>query len=415
VARAEEDAMANARNEIGVIFDADNHYWESSDAFTRFRDPRFAERGVQVREVDGVMRYVLDGEVFAGLPGPGDTHPRPKPGSFMDYFSGKLSRQEFTASFNEAPAEHPEWYDRDRRLAVMDAQGVEAVWMFPSHGVVLEAPMLRSDVEAAIEVCRSFNRWIEDEWGFAYKDRIFGVPFLNMSDADRSVDELRWCLDHGARVVAIRHGAAVTADGLRSPADPVFDRFWGLAQESGVVVSSHDGSDTTYAEMEALLTRAWGGPATPGPAGDGDTMRMMGGGSVLGALMKHRIVHDFAYILVAHRLFERFPRLRVAYIENGCAWVPSLLKALEYLGHGGEYLSPPKDQFVEHCWVAPFVEESVDELARHLPVERILFGSDWPHGEGFPEPKDFFDNIDHFSVDDQRRIMYDNARELTFS
>ena len=144
-------------------------------------------------------------------------------------------------------------------------------------------------------------------------------------------------------------------------------------------------------------------------------MRMMGGGSVFGALMKHRIVHDFAYILVAHKLFERFPRLKVAYIENGCAWVPSLLQALEYLGHGGEYQSNPKDQFVEHCWVAPFVEESVDELARHFPIDRILFGSDWPHGEGFPEPKDFFANVANFSVADQRRIMYQNARELTFA
>jgi predicted TIM-barrel fold metal-dependent hydrolase len=144
-------------------------------------------------------------------------------------------------------------------------------------------------------------------------------------------------------------------------------------------------------------------------------MRMMGGGSVIASLMKNRIVHDFAYILVAHRLFERFPRLKVAYIENGCAWVPALLQALDYLGHGGDYASSPRDQFVEHCWVAPFVEESVDELARHLPVERILFGSDWPHGEGFPEPRDFFQNVAGFSIEEQRRIMYENARELTFA
>ena len=72
--------MANATDQITTIFDADNHYWETSDAFTRYRDPKFAERGVQVKEVDGVLRYVLDGEVFAVLPGPGDVHPRPKPG-----------------------------------------------------------------------------------------------------------------------------------------------------------------------------------------------------------------------------------------------------------------------------------------------------------------------------------------------
>jgi len=397
------------------IFDADNHYWESSDAFTRFRDPAFAERGVQVKEVDGVLRYVLDGEVFQGLPGPGDVHARPTPGAFMDYFKGKTTRETFQRAFTVEPSEHPEWYERDARLRAMDEQGVEATWLFPSQGVVLEAPMLARDVEATIEVVRAFNRWIEDQWGFAYRDRIFGVPYLNMSDPDALLAELEWCLDHGARVVAIRHGSAVTFDGLRSPADPIFDGFWGLAQESGVVVSSHDGADGTYAEMAPLLTRVWGDAPNLGTDMSGDNMRMMGGGSVIGSLMKNRLIHDFAYILVAHHLFERFPRLRVAYIENGAAWVPSLLQALEYLGHGDGYATPPRDQFVEHCWVAPFVEESVDELARHLPVERILFGSDWPHGEGFPQPRDFYDNVASFSRDDQRRIMYENARELTFS
>ena len=48
-----------------------------------------------------------------------------------------------------------------------------------------------------------------------------------------------------------------------------------------------------------------------------------------------------------------------------------------------------------------------------MPVERILFGSDWPHGEGFAHPRDFFANVANFSVEDQRRIMYENARELT--
>ena len=323
--------MGTVTEQIPKIFDADNHYWESSDAFTRYRDPKYADRGVQVRVVDGVLRYVIDGEVFAVLPGPGDVHPRPRPGSFMDYFSGKLSRQEFVTSFNVPPSEHPEWYERDARLKVMDEQGVEAVWLFPSQGVVLEAPMLARDVEATIGVVRAFNRWIEDQWGFAYEDRIFGVPYLNTSDPDLLVEELEWCLEHGARVVAIRHGSAVTADGLRSPADPMFDRFWGLAQESGVVVSSHDGSDSTYADMYPLLTRVWGDSPELGAVATGDNMRMMGGGSVIGSLMKNRIVHDFAYILVAHRLFERFPaaqgrlhreRLRVGAVVPAGTGVP---------------------------------------------------------------------------------------------
>nr|MDT0664712.1 hypothetical protein [Micromonospora sp. DSM 115978] len=59
--------------EIGArttrLFDADNHYWETSDAFTRHRDPKFADRGVQVTEVDGVRRYLVDGVQTEWLPG----------------------------------------------------------------------------------------------------------------------------------------------------------------------------------------------------------------------------------------------------------------------------------------------------------------------------------------------------------
>ncbi len=107
----------------------------------------------------------------------------------------------------------------------------------------------------------------------------------------------------------------------------------------------------------------------------------------------------------------------MAYIENGADWVRPLLHTLEML-HGqnpGMFTTHPAEQFIEHCWVAPFVEDDVEDLARYLPVERILFGSDWPHAEGLPQPRDFLANVASFSLHDQRRIMADNARELTFA
>ena len=112
--------------------------------------------------------------------------------------------------------------------------------------------------------------------------------------------------------------------------------------------------------------------------------------------MKHRLVHDFAGILVADGLFERHPGVRVAYIENGGTWVGDLLHKLQVL-HGqnpGLFSKNPVDQFHENCWVAPFVEDTVPELAEHIPVERILFGSDWPHAEGIAHPRDFFEKVE---------------------
>ncbi|MCK9896339.1 amidohydrolase family protein [Frankia sp. AgB32] len=397
--------------EIHRLFDADNHYWETSDAFTRHRDPKFAERGVQLREIDGLLRYVVDGVPIEVLPGPADVHPRPLPGAFLDFFQGGTSRDVFESRFTERPADHPDWFERDARLRVMDTQGLDYTWLFPSQGVVVE-PYLHSDLDATIECYRAFNRWLEEQWGFAYQDRIFAVPYITMCDPDATLRELTWCLDRGARVVNIRCGAAVTRAGNRSPADPMFDRFWGLAAESGIVVAVHDGEDSTYTKIYELMGEAWGEPHMGGIApGDTDTM---GQSSTFSGLIKNRVVHDFAYVLVAHRLFERFPTLKVSFVEFGGAWVPSLLRSLDYLAHGGGFTSSPRDQFIEHCWVAPFVEENIQELARLLPVERILFGSDWPHGEGFPVPKDFLANVAGFTPDEQRRIMYDNARELTF-
>jgi hypothetical protein len=39
----------------------------------------------------------------------------------------------------------------------------------------------------------------------------------------------------------------------------------------------------------------------------------------------------------------------------------------------------------------------------------------WPHAEGLAQPRDYFANVASFSLADQRRIMVDNARELTFA
>lgn len=400
------------RKTLGPAFDCDNHFWESSDAFTRHRDPKFRDRGLQIKDVDGMPRYVIDGQFHPMLPGPADVHPRLDPGSLLGLFSGKIKATEFKSKFDVDPASHPEWYNRDERLAVMDEQGIGATWLFPSQAVMVEARM-SNDIEATIEIMRAFNRWIDDDWGFAYQNRIFAAPYMTLSDPDLAVAELDWCLKRGARIVHLRHGPAITREGTKSPAHPMFDRFWALAQEAGVTVASHGTEDHSYDEFFDLLQRTYG-ERPDGSRLTSGSMRFEEG-SPFEAMTKGRQVHDYAFILVAHRLFERFPRLQYAFVETGSAWVPSLLHALDTLGHFGDYDQSPKQQFIEHCSVIPYPEEDVEELARYLPTDRILFGSDWPHGEGFAHPLDFMEKLDSFSDTDVALIMRDNARKLTFA
>jgi predicted TIM-barrel fold metal-dependent hydrolase len=403
------------RDNFGPVFDADNHYIETTDAFFRYRDPKFKDRGLTLAEHEGELRYFVGGQLHGLIRGPGEVSRMSKPGSLCKYFAGKEPFN-FAAFRSEDPAANPEWFDRDARLKVMDRQGLEAAWMFPTHGVCVEGPM-QPDIEASLHILSGFNRWLHDEWGFAYKDRIFSVPFLSLSDLDLAIRELDWALERGARIISIRNGPVYTAGGPMSPADPAFDPFWARVQEAGVTTTAHIGFDDGYTPIDTAIAQVWGLKGfTPNdncmskesPNFDGKIVWMM---------QKKRLVHDFAAILISHGLFERFPRLRLAFIENGSQWVAPLLHDMQ-IAHGqnpGMFKRNPVDQFHENIWVAPYVEEDVGELARHMPAERILFGSDWPHPEGVAHPRDFFDCLDGFDDDDVRKIMSGNVRALTYA
>ncbi len=135
----------------------------------------------------------------------------------------------------------------------------------------------------------------------------------------------------------------------------------------------------------------------------------------MSAVRGHRLIHDFMVVITAHGLFERHPGVRVASIETGVGWVPEAMKALRRLFGTGEHgISGTRlvDQFDEHVWVTPFTDDDVPSLLKHVPVERVLFGSDYPHAEGFAEPKQFITLLDALSADAQHRIVRDNARDL---
>jgi len=199
----------------------------------------------------------------------------------------------------------------------------------------------------------------------------------------------------------------------------MYDPFWARVEEAGITATVHAGFEDGYGTVDAAVGRVWNldlaGKTKTLSVGLEDTSDF--DTNLISMIQKHRLVRDFAAVLVAHGLFVRFPRLKFAFIENGGTWVGGLLHDLSvaHIQHPGMFAQNPIDQFHRNCWVAPFVEDNVADLATHIPVERILFGSDWPHAEGVGHPRDFFDNLAAFSEADKRKIMLENARELTFA
>ena len=381
------------------IFDFDSHYYESTDAFTRHVDPSLGSRGVRWAEIDGRRRLVIGGTVNNYIANP-TFDPVARPGVLYDWYRGNPKRQGIREAFGELVPIRPEYQDRKARLAVMDEQGVEGTLLFPTLGVGVEEA-LKHDPEAASKVFSGFNRWLEEDWGYQYEGRIFAVPYVALLDPEAAARELRAVVERGAVAVNVRNAPVPVPGGYRSPFDPVYDHFWGLAEEAGVVVTTHSGL-----EGYDTLVQMW----EPG-VGESSIFRS----PLRGVLTKGRAVGDFYGAAVCHRIFERFPRLRMASVENGASWIPELLHRLDDAANRnpGYFAEHPRQVFAEHVWVTPFWEDRIAELLTEVRVDQLLLGSDWPHAEGVRQPSDFVtESLGGLAPADARRIARDNALEL---
>jgi predicted TIM-barrel fold metal-dependent hydrolase len=381
------------------VFDADNHYYEATDAFTRHLDPKLRKRTMQWADVDGKRRLLVGGAVNRFIPNPTFENVS-KPGALSDYFRAKSGVTDMRAAFGELEpiADRPEYRDRDARVKVMDEQGIESTIMLPTLGVGMEAA-LEHDVPAFTAAFTAFNRWLDEDWGFNHDDRIYASPYVSLIDVDWAVAELEYALAHDARTVLMRPASVYGVAGRRTPGDRAHDAFWARLDEAGITLVVH-GGDSSYAAYEQL----WG------LSGEVESFRV----PMLKRLLSASPIHDFMASLIADGLFDRFPNLRVATIETGSGWVRPLLKKLKQLSvqlpH--EFASDPVATFHDHVWVSPFFEDDVLALVDAVGPERVVFGSDYPHAEGLAEPTAFVKELDGLDDAAIRKIMRDNARAL---
>ena len=378
-------------------FDADNHYYESVDAFTRHLAPHHATRIFQWATIDGRQYPVIGGKVFRGVKN-ATFDPVAPPGVLADYFRGNPNNDDPLELLRRHEPIRPEYRDRDARLTAMDEHGLDKIWLFPTLGMIYEEP-LRDDPEAVTLLFSAFNRWLDEDWGFAHRDRIFAAPYISLVDVDWACSELEWALDRGARTIVTRPAAPTTRGGPRSPASVEFDPFWARMNEAGATLVVHAG-DSGY--------------TSHGYATDGFTTDFGGIPQPIRMLQLERPIEDFLSALVCDNLFHRFPNLRVASVENGSKFLPGLFDRLRIPAQkmNGWFPEDPVDTFRRHIWVNPFWEDHVDDVIDAVGAERVIFGSDWPHIEALPEPLQYVRDVAHLEPAIQRLILADNVGEL---
>ncbi|NDZ93984.1 amidohydrolase family protein [Streptomyces sp. SID6673] len=381
--------------------DCDNHYYETIDAFTRHLDAAFAHRGIEVISRGTHTELLAGGTLFEFVPNP-TFDPVVVPGCLDLLFRGQVPDGVDPRALMAVEPLHPAYQDRDVRIDTIARQEMSAAILLPTLACGVEEA-LKDDIPALMASITAFNRWLDDEWGYAYRGRIFAAPMLSFADPDEAVREIDRLVERDVRVVYVRPAPVPAGHGTgRSLGDKVFDKVWARLADADVGVAFHL-SDSGY---NGTVARAWGAP---------DRFVPFRNPSVLATIVvADRAIHDTVASLVVDGVFERHPTLRVASIENGSDWLALLLKRLRKQANQTpwSFVEDPLDTLRRHVWVSPYYEEDIGALADLIGIERVMFGSDWPHGEGLSEPTDFENELGEFDDQEVDQIMRTNVLDF---
>jgi len=423
------------------IYDADNHFNEPPDLYERYIDPGLQDKAIRfVTGADG-SRVQVYGDKPSAFTNTQVVYTDDQLTEMLGADPSELRAETEATVRDDAVGEMPglllnrlnplrglddgaraavvarfrdqaeSYHSRDRRLALMDEQGIDVAIMFPARArYEIE---FGDDVVAMYANIRAFNRWIHEEIGFAHKDRMYMPPYLALADVELAVQELDTVLEQGAPLIQIRaghaHGGASNPLGGRSVADPVFDPFWARVHEAHGRVSVHLGP-TLYQRAGALWSED---PEVT--FGDFDAFQWA-------MYWGDRPAMELTAGMVLHNLFGRFPNLRVLLSEMGTVWLPYTLRKMDHAylmgrkvkwSEDGRLDARPSEVFRRHFLVAPFPEENVRRVVDDVGIEPIVFGSDFPHGEGLPYPEQWAaSQLAGFDTGDVKRIMRDTLAQF---
>jgi predicted TIM-barrel fold metal-dependent hydrolase len=407
MAEQQEFIYVRDRNLPYESFDADNHLYENRDALTKFL-PKGWEGLVKYIEVDGRTRVAINGVISDYIPNPTFARVAVPGGYGRDLTKGgkhdDLNPMGVLAKPKAMPAPAA-FFDAEPRYALMKDMGIDRALLFPTLATGLEE-RLADDPDAAMIAVHAFNEWMFEHWTFNYEDTIYPTPLISLAVMDRAIEELQWIAERGAKVFLFRQGPVPTLRGRRSFALPEFDPFWRLVEELDLAVGMH-AMDSGYqrymndwegnAGRETLAFRDSGAPA-------------------FAALMSEKSgLIDTLASIIGHGLGTRFPGLRFAPIEFPYTWIRPFYDKMLRLYDSSPVIfdENPVDVFNRNIWVHAFYDPEPQGLIdMGIPVDHIVFGSDFPHPEGMADPLAYSEVLQDLPSASQALIMGGSLRRF---
>jgi len=365
------------------IFDADAHVIYPPDLWSRFLDKKFVDR-VGRRSPAGLDHYnpvTVDGRWTQ--------HTTSVYGQFQKAIN--WTTEDMIAKYGDIVTEG---FTGDRVAKAIEVEGVDLMVIYgPEYDMWLEG----IDPEMQAAMARAYNRW-GAEMRETSKGKVLTSGPVPLNDVARAVEEIQYAYDElGIRCFWARPDHF----NHRNLGDRYYDPIYELLQELDCAFATHEfmGLNAPTAGSDRFVTfTEW-----------------------------HTVVHPHEtqsalLSMIVHGVYERFPRLRGAYMEAGCGWLPSWLHRIdEHLEMAGAAEAPElsmsaTEYFKRNCWISTECEDPfVADVIRWLGDDHIVFETDYPH----PDSK-YPRSIEHFlgqgseilSDDSKRKILWDNTVDL---
>jgi predicted TIM-barrel fold metal-dependent hydrolase len=360
------------------VLDSDMHVMEPPDLWERYIDGKYrarAPRGLTSDNVRDLRMVYPDGREWARK-------------TTRQNRSDRGQNFERNQEIYRLHAERG--WTAEVQLEAMDIEGIDVAVLYPTRGLrALVVDDMDPDFAAAI--ARAYNDWLYD---FCQQDpeRLIGAGMISPYAMRDAVDETRRCAQElGFRAVFLRANPLVNHQWH----DDYYEPLWHALEEFGLSLGFHESTGTGKRHMgerlepNLMLRRVYAQPM--------EQMLVLGSFCAGGVLARH-------------------PKLRVAFLEANCSWLPWLLWRLdEGWEREGDVWAPdltllPSEYFKRQCVVSVEPDEvTVKYVIDHIGSNTIVFSTDYPHGDSkYPEAVDHFLQLP-IANDAKRKILWDNC------
>ena len=276
-------------------------------------------------------------------------------------------------------------WDDDKRDGDMNADGVvgEVIFpntvppFFPTGQVVAPAPRDEDFVKRHAGLT-AHNRWLAD-FVAAQPTRRVGLGQIFLNDVDVAVQDIRWMKDHGLAGVLLP-GVSPDTPWIEPLFHPKYDPIWAVCQELDMPVTHHAGGSGIPNYGKHPFTNA---------------IFVMETGFFANRALWH---------LILSGVFDRFPDMKLVLTEQGSGWVPGVLQRMDRFwemmtqGRIGELDVPEgavtkkkaSEYWATNCYLgASFPSPEDAALFEDIGLDRVMWGSDYPHNEGtYPKTRE---------------------------